>query len=273
MANGVFKIPVAVNEPIKQFAPGSLDREELKRTIREMRLQQLDVPMYIGGKEVRTGKKTAMICPHDHKHILGYYHKGDKTHVKQAIAAAMTAKKKWMAMSWEHRAAIFLKAAELLAGPYRYKIVASTMLGQSKNVYQAEIDAACESIDFLRFNVKYMTEIYQQQVDSTSAMWNRLEWRPLEGFIYALTPFNFTAIGLNLTSSCAMMGNTVVWKQSGTAIYSAYYVMEVFRKAGLPDGVINWVHAGGEETADVVLNSPDFGGIHLKGSTEVFCDI
>jgi len=273
MANGTFKIPVAVNEPIKQFAPGSIDREELKRTIKEMRSQQLDVPMFIGGKEIRTGKKTPMVCPHDHKHILGYYHKGDKTHVKQAISAAMSAKKKWSNMAWEHRAAIFLKAAELIAGPYRYKIVASTMLGQSKNVYQAEIDAACESIDFLRFNVKYMTEIYSQQVDSTSAMWNRLEWRPLEGFIYALTPFNFTAIGLNLTSSCAMMGNTVVWKQSGTAIYSAYYIMEVFRKAGVPDGVINMVHAGGAETADVVLNSPDFAGIHFTGSTEVFRDI
>lgn len=273
MANGVFKIPVAVNEPIKQFEPGSLDREKLKQTLKEMRSQVLDIPMYIGDKEVRTGKKVTLTCPHDHKHILGYYHKGDKTHVKQAIAAAMKAKKKWMEMPWEHRAAIFLKAAELLAGPYRYKIVAATMLGQSKNVYQAEIDSACESIDFLRFNVKYMTEIYQQQVDSTSAMWNRLEWRPLEGFIYALTPFNFTAIGLNLTSSCAMMGNTVVWKQSNTAIYSAYYVMEVFRKAGVPAGVINWIHAGGAETADVVLNSPDFGGIHFTGSTEVFRDI
>jgi len=271
--NGTFKIPAAVNEPIKSYSPGTIDREELKRTIKEMRSQQVDVPMYIGGKEVRTGKKIPLTCPHDHKHILGYYHKGDKTHVKQAVAAAMSAKKKWGAMAWEHRAAIFLKAAELLAGPYRYKIVAATMLGQSKNVYQAEIDAACESIDFLRFNVKYMTEIYSQQVDSTSAMWNRLEWRPLEGFIYALTPFNFTAIGLNLTTSCAMMGNTVVWKQSNTAIYGAYYVMEVFRKAGVPDGVINWIHAGGEETADVVLNHPDFGGIHFTGSTEVFRDI
>ncbi|MBI4931654.1 MAG: L-glutamate gamma-semialdehyde dehydrogenase [Bacteroidetes bacterium] len=273
MMNGTFKIPVAVNEPIKQFEPGSLDREKLKQTIKEMRSQVLDIPMYIGDKEVRTGKKVALTCPHDHKHILGYYHKGDKTHVKQAIAAAMKAKKKWAEMSWEHRAAIFLKAAELLAGPYRYKIVAATMLGQSKNVYQAEIDSACESIDFLRFNVKYMTEIYAQQVDSTSAMWNRLEWRPLEGFIWALTPFNFTAIGLNLTSSCAMMGNTIVWKQSNTAIFSAYYVMEVFRKAGLPDGVINWIHCGGAETADVVLNSPDFGGIHFTGSTEVFRSI
>jgi 1-pyrroline-5-carboxylate dehydrogenase len=271
--NGTFKIPVAVNEPIRQYEPGSFDRAELKRTLDEMLSGQVDVPMYIGGKEVRTGKKIPLTCPHDHKHILGHYHKGDKTHVKLAVDAAMNAKKKWSEMAWEHRAAIFLKAAELLAGPYRYKIVAATMLGQSKNVYQAEIDAACESIDFLRFNVKYMTEIYSQQVDSGSAMWNRLEWRPLEGFIYALTPFNFTAIGLNLTTSCAMMGNTVVWKQSNTAIYAAYYVMEVFRKAGLPDGVINWIHAGGEETADVVLNHPDFGGIHFTGSTEVFRDI
>jgi 1-pyrroline-5-carboxylate dehydrogenase len=222
---------------------------------------------------VRTGKKVPIVCPHDHQHILGYYHKGDKSHVKQAIAAAMKAKNKWMEMPWEHRASIFLKAAELLAGPYRYKIVAATMLGQSKNVFQAEIDAACESIDFLRFNVKYMSEIYQQQVDSPPQMWNRLEWRPLEGFIYALTPFNFTAIGLNLTSSCAMMGNTVVWKQSHSAIYSANVVMEVFRKAGLPDGVINWIHIGGAEAADVILNSPDFGGIHFTGSTEVFRDI
>ncbi len=273
MANGFFKIPTAVNEPIKHFEAGSIDREKLKLTLKEMRSQILDVPMYIGDKEVRTGKKIAMVCPHDHKHILGYYHKGDKTHVKHAIDAAMIAKKKWMELSWQHRASIFLKAAELIAGPYRYKIIASTMLGQSKNVFQAEIDAACESIDFLRFNVKYMSEIYSQQVDSSSGVWNRLEWRPLEGFIYALTPFNFTAIGLNLTSSCAMMGNTVVWKQSGTAIYSSYYVMEVFRKAGIPDGVINLVHAGGEETADVILNSPDFGGIHFTGSTEVFRDI
>lgn len=273
MANGIFKIPVAVNEPVKQYEPGSVERELLKKTIAEMRSQKVDIPMYIGDKEVRTGNKVPIVCPHEHKHILGHYHKGDKSHVKMAIAAAMKAKKKWMEMPWEHRASIFLKAAELLAGPYRYKIVAATMLGQSKNVFQAEIDAACESIDFLRFNVKYMTEIYQQQVDSTSAMWNRLEWRPLEGFIWALSPFNFTAIGLNLTSSCAMMGNTVVWKQSNAAIYSANIVMEVFRKAGLPDGVINWIHCGGAETAEVILNSPDFGGIHFTGSTEVFRDI
>lgn len=273
MAKGFYKIPITHNEPIKQYEPNSIDREKLKQTIKEMRAQIIDVPMYIGDKEVRTGKKEKLICPHDHKHILGYYHKGDKTHVKQAISAAMSAKKKWMELSWHHRASIFLRAAELLAGPYRYKIVAATMLGQSKNAYQAEIDAACESIDFLRFNVKYMTEIYSQQVDSSNGVWNRLEWRPLEGFIYALTPFNFTAIGLNLPTSCAMMGNTVVWKQSGTAIYAAYYIMEVLRKAGLPGGVINLIHSGGAETADIVLSSPDFGGIHFTGSTEVFQNI
>lgn len=268
--NGIFKIPVTVNEPVKMYEPGSTDRENLKRTIAEMRSQVIDVPMYIGGKEIRTGKKFPLTCPHDHKHILGYYHKGEKQHVKQAIAAAMKAKKHWTSLTWEDRAAIFLKAAELLSGHYRYKIVAATMLGQSKNVFQAEVDAACETIDFLRYNVKYMSEIYAMQVDSTGGVWNRLEWRPLEGFIWALTPFNFTAIGANLPTSCAMMGNTVVWKQSSTAIYSAYYLMEVFRKAGLPDGVINLVHAAGAETADVILNHPDFAGIHFTGSTEVF---
>jgi 1-pyrroline-5-carboxylate dehydrogenase len=268
--NGISRIPITVNEPTKMYGPGSADRENLRRTITEMRSQVIDVPMYIGGKEVRTGKKIPLTCPHDHKHILGYYHKGDKSHVKQAIAAAMKAKKQWASLPWEQRASIFLKAAELLSGPYRYKIVAATMLGQSKNVFQAEIDAACETIDFLRFNVKYMSEIYAMQVDSSGGVWNRLEWRPLEGFIWALTPFNFTAIGANLPTSCAMMGNTVVWKQSSTAIYSAYYLMEVYRKAGLPDGVINLVHVGGEEAADVILNHPDFAGIHFTGSTEVF---
>ncbi|MFH1004257.1 MAG: L-glutamate gamma-semialdehyde dehydrogenase [Bacteroidota bacterium] len=273
MSNGFFKLPQPINDPIRNYAPGSPEREALKKTIAEMRSEVWDIPMFIGGKEVRTGKKIPLSPPHDHKHILGYYHKGDKTHVEQAIVAAMEAKKYWASLPWEHRAAIFLKASELLAGPYRMKIVAATMLGQSKNVFQAEVDSSCELIDFLRFNVKYMGEIYSQQVDSSVGMWNRLEWRPLEGFIWALTPFNFTAISGNLPSSCAMMGNTVVWKAASTAIYSAHVVMQVFREAGVPDGVINLVHAGGKETADVILNHHDFGGIHFTGSTEVFCDI
>ncbi|MFI5150715.1 MAG: L-glutamate gamma-semialdehyde dehydrogenase [Bacteroidia bacterium] len=273
MPKGIFKVPVAHNEPVKSYAPGSPERAELQRMLKELRATQLDIPMYIGGKEVRSGNKIRLAPPHDHKHTLGHFHKSDKKHIQQAITAALSAKKKWAAMAWEHRASIFLKAAELIAGPYRAKLNAATMLGQSKNAFQAEIDSACEIIDFLRFNVQYMTEIYAEQPASAPGIWNRLEWRPLEGFIYALTPFNFTAIAGNLPSSCAMMGNVVVWKPSNTQVYAANVLMEIFRKAGVPDGVINLIYPSGPDAADVIFSHRDFAGIHFTGSTEVFQSI
>jgi 1-pyrroline-5-carboxylate dehydrogenase len=273
MPKGIFKVPVAHNEPIKTYAAGSAERKELQAMLKELRSKQLDIPMYIGGQEVRSGNKIRLAPPHDHKHTLGHFHKSDKKHVKQAIDAAMGAKKKWEGLAWEHRASIFLKAAELIAGPYRAKLNAATMLGQSKNAYQAEIDSACELIDFLRFNVKYMTEIYAEQPLSGPGMWNRLEWRPLEGFVYALTPFNFTAIAGNLPTSCAMMGNVVVWKPSNTQVYAANVLMEIFQKAGVPDGVINLIYPSGPDAADVVFSHRDFAGIHFTGSTEVFQSI
>jgi len=273
MPKGFYNVPTAVNEPIKNYAIGSAEREELKKTIAALRAEEVDVPMYIGTKEVRTGKKVAMHPPHNHKHLLGHYHQGDKTHVAQAIEAALAAKKNWAALGWEHRAAIFLKAADLIAGPYRAKLNAATMLAQSKNAFQAEIDAACELIDFLRFNVQYMADIYKQQPLSAPGIWNRLEQRPLEGFVFALTPFNFTAIAANLPSSAAMMGNTVVWKPSNSQIYSAQVIMEIFRKAGLPDGVINLIYVSGSEAGDVIFSHPDFAGIHFTGSTAVFQEI
>jgi 1-pyrroline-5-carboxylate dehydrogenase len=273
MSKGFYNIPPAVNEPVRNYEPNSSDRSSLKKALEEARAKQLDIPMYIGGKEIRTGKTASLHPPHDHKHVLGHYHKGDKTHVVSAIKAALDAKEKWSNLSWEHRASIFLKAAELLAGPYRYKMNAATMLGQSKNAYQAEIDSACELIDFLRFNVQYMSEIYRQQPVSGAGIWNRLEQRPLEGFVFALTPFNFTAIAGNLPSSAAMMGNTVVWKPSNTQIYSANVIMEIFREAGLPDGVINLIYVSGQEAGDVIFSHPDFAGIHFTGSTQVFQDI
>jgi 1-pyrroline-5-carboxylate dehydrogenase len=273
MPKGIYKVPVAVNEPIKNYASGSAERKELQAMLKELRSKELDIPMYIGDKEVRSENKTRLAPPHDHKHTLGHFHKSDKTHVEQAIKAALDAKEKWANLSWEHRASIFLKAAELIAGPYRAKLNAATMLGQSKNAFQAEIDSACEIIDFLRFNVQYMTEIYAEQPISGPGVWNRLEWRPLEGFIYALTPFNFTAIAGNLPTSCAMMGNVVVWKPSNTQVYSANVLMEIFKKAGVPDGVINLIYPSGPDAADVVFNHKDFAGIHFTGSTEVFQNI
>lgn len=273
MSTGFFSIPKAINEPIKSYAPGSAERKELQAMLAHLRSQVVDVPMYIGGKEVRTGKTATLNPPHDHKHLLGNYHKGDKTHVKQAIDAAMAAKADWSNLSWENRASIFLKAADLLAGPYRAKLNAATMLGQSKNAFQAEIDSACELIDFLRFNVQYMGEIYAQQPISSNGIWNRVEQRPLEGFVFALTPFNFTAIAGNLPSSAAMMGNTVVWKPSNTQIYAANVIMEIFREAGLPDGVINLVYVSGPEAGEVIFSHPDFAGIHFTGSTEIFQNI
>jgi 1-pyrroline-5-carboxylate dehydrogenase len=273
MPKGIYNVPKAINEPVKSYAPGSPERKELKEMLKQLRSQKMDIPMYIGGKEVRTSKLGDVRPPHDHQHLLGQYHKGDKSHVKQAIDAALAAKAQWASMAWEHRASIFLKAADLIAGPYRAKLNAATMLGQSKNAYQAEIDSACEIIDFLRFNVQYMTEIYSQQPISSPGMWNRVEYRPLEGFIFALTPFNFTAIAGNLPSSCAMMGNTVVWKPANTAIYSANVLMEIFMKAGLPAGVINLVYVSGPDAGDVIFNHPEFAGIHFTGSTSVFQEI
>jgi len=273
MATGFFMVPDAINEEIYSYAPGTAEREELKKEIAEMRSQEVDVPMIIDGKEVRTDKKVAIRPPHDHKHILGYYHKGDASHVKMAIDAALKAKKSWANLSWEQRASIFLKAANLLAGKYRYKMNAATMLGQSKNPFQSEIDSTCELIDFYRFNVEYMSEIYSQQPISDYESWNRVEQRPLEGFIFALTPFNFTSIAGNLPTAPAMMGNTVVWKVSNTQVYSARIIMELLMEAGLPAGVINLVFVSGPVAGEVIFSHPDFAGIHYTGSTEVFQNI
>ena len=275
MPKGIFKVPAPHNETIKNYAPQSAERKELQAMLKHLRSQELDIPMYIGGKEVRSNSndKVRLAPPHDHKHTLGHFHKSNKEHVKQAIDAALAAKEKWANLSWEHRASIFLKAAELIAGPYRSKLNAATMLGQSKNAFQAEIDSACEIIDFLRFNVQFMTEIYAEQPISSPGVWNRVEWRPLEGFVYALTPFNFTAIAGNLPTSCAMMGNVVVWKPSNTQVYSANVLMEIFKEAGVPDGVINLIYPSGPDAAEIVFNHKDFAGIHFTGSTEVFQNI
>jgi 1-pyrroline-5-carboxylate dehydrogenase len=273
MSTGFFHIPAPKNEPVLSYAPGSKERAALKKALEDARAQVIDVPMYIGAEEVRTENKKPLTAPHDHKHILGHFHEGDKSHVEQAINAAMAAKELWAGLSWENRASIFLKAADLLAGPYRYKINAATMLGQSKNAYQAEIDAACELIDFLRFNVHFMGEIYNDQPQSSPGVWNRLEYRPLEGFVFALTPFNFTAIAGNLPTSAALMGNTVVWKPANTQIYAANVIMQVLKEAGLPDGVINLVYVTGPDAGDVIFKNKDFGGIHFTGSTGVFQNI
>ena len=274
MLKGFFNVPSPVNETILDYAPGSRERSLIQKALLEARSETKDIPMYIGGKTVSTSKKVNISPPHDHKHLLGQYSLGDKTHVDEAISAALAAKPAWENLAWEQRAAIFLKAADLIAGPYRYKLNAATMLGQSKNVYQAEIDAACELIDFLRFNVKYMTDIYQLQPPvSPKGSWNRVEQRPLEGFVFALTPFNFTAIAGNLPTSAAMMGNVVVWKPANTQIYSATILMEIFREAGLPDGVINLIYVSGPDAGEVIFNHPDFAGIHFTGSTGVFQNI
>jgi len=270
MPKGFFNVPVPRNEPVLSYAPGSKERAALKKAIEEARAQELDIPMYIGSKEIRTGNKKRLAPPHDHKHTLAHFHEGDSTHVEQAINAALAAKAQWAGLSWEHRASIFLKAADLLAGPYRYKINAATMLGQSKNPYQAEIDSACELIDFLRFNVYFMSQIYHEQPESSPGIWNRLEYRPLEGFTFALTPFNFTAIAGNLPTSMAMMGNTVVWKPANTQVYAANVIMQVLKEAGLPDGVINLIYVSGPTAGDVIFNHADFAGIHFTGSTGVF---
>lgn len=270
MPNANFFIPQPVNEPVLGYAPGSSEREQLLTTYREMYNQEINAPMYIGSELVTTNRKLPMTCPHDHQHILGYFSEGDDSHVNQAIDAALEAKEEWASLSWEHRASIFLKAADLIAGPYRSKINAATMLGQGKNAHQAEIDAACEYIDFLRFNASFMQDVYMEQPESAPGIWNRLEYRPLEGFIFAITPFNFTAIAGNLPAAPAMMGNTVVWKPNYTQIYSAQVIMQVFKEAGLPDGVINLIYVDGPVAGDVVFKHPDFAGLHFTGSTAVF---
>ncbi len=270
MSFGIFQVPPPANEPVKSYAPGSPEKQALKAAIADMRSRTVDIPMYIGSEKIYTDNKHRLAPPHDHRHTLGYFSVGDKGHVEQAINAALGAKEMWATMPWEHRAAIFLKAADLIAGPYRVKLNAATMLGQSKNVFQAEIDSACEIIDFLRFNVYFMQEIYRQQVASAPGIWNRLEHRPLEGFIFAVTPFNFTAIAGNLPTAPAMMGNTIVWKPAFTQIYSANVLMEIFREAGVPDGVINLIYVDGPEAGEVVFKHPDFAGLHFTGSTGVF---
>jgi 1-pyrroline-5-carboxylate dehydrogenase len=271
MLKGFFNVPAPQNETVLNYGPRSLERAALKEALQDARSKVIDIPMYIGGKEVFTDKKKGIHPPHDHKHLLANFTEGDKSHVEAAINAALAAKADWENLPWEHRAAIFLKAADLLAGPYRARINAATMLGQSKNAYQAEIDAACELIDFLRFNVHYMTEIYQQQPPANSkGIWNRVEQRPLEGFVFALTPFNFTAIAGNLPTSAAMMGNVVVWKPAYTQIYAANVLMQIFREAGVPAGVINLIYVNGPVAGDIIFNHPDFAGIHFTGSTPVF---
>lgn len=273
MGKGFFNVPIAVNEPVKSYAPGSPEREAVLKAYKEMINTTVDVPMYINGKDVTTGNTRTMSPPHDHKHIVGTYHLAEKKHVEEAISTALEARKTWANMPWEQRAGIFLKAAELIAGPYRAKINAATMIAQSKTIHQAEIDSACELIDFLRFNVQYMTDIYHDQPESTSDAWNRLEYRPLEGFTYAVTPFNFTAIAGNLPSCMALMGNVVVWKPSDSQIYSAKVVMDVFKEAGVPDGVINVVFGDPVMITDTVLDSPDFSGLHFTGSTFIFKEL
>ncbi len=270
MSNAFFKVPTAVNEPVKSYAPGSSERKSVKAALASLKSTQVDIPMFIGGKKVFTNNKKNIHPPHELSHTLGTYSVGTQDHVKQAIDAALAAKEQWANMPWQDRAAIFLKAADLLAGPYRATMNAATMLGQSKNIYQAEIDGVCELVDFFKFNVQYMTEMYAQQPESAPGIWNRLEYRPLEGFIFALTPFNFTSIAANLCGAPAMLGNTVVWKPSETQIYSAAVIMEIYEAAGLPPGVINLVFVDGPSAGDVIFNHPDFAGIHFTGSTGVF---
>lgn len=270
MSNAFFNVPTPKNEVVKSYKKGSDERTELLNTIKSLKNEKADIPMYIGGEEIRTGNTVSIHPPHEHSFNLGVYHRGDKSHVKKAVNAALEARENWASTSWNARAAVFIKAAELLAGPYRAKLNAATMLCQSKNAYQAEIDAACELIDFFRFNVHYMTQIYKDQPQSAEGIWNRLEYRALEGFVFAITPFNFTSIAANLPASAALMGNTVVWKPADSQIYSARVIMELFKEAGLPAGVINLVYVSGPDAGDVVFQHPDFAGLHFTGSTKVF---
>lgn len=267
---GYFSYPLPANEPVLQYAPGSAEKATLKKTLAELKKKAIDVPMYIGGKPVRTGNKIPMHPPHEIAHTLGYFHEGDEKHVKLAIDAALKAKESWADMPWEDRANIFLKAADLIATKYRSYMNGTTMLGQSKNAYQAEIDSACELIDFLRFNVHFLSEIYKQQPISSPGVHNRMEWRPLEGFVLAITPFNFTAIGGNLPTSAAMCGNVVVWKAAHTQIYSAQMFMRILKEAGLPDGVINLIYVDGPVLGKICFSHRDFAGVHFTGSTGVF---
>lgn len=270
MSKGVFNVPVATNEPVKSYEPASAEREELLSTYQAMYNSTIDVPLYIGGETIHTSEKINMVPPHNHQHVLGQYSMATAEHVNMAIDAALEAREEWAAMPWHQRVAIFLKAADLLAGPFRAKINAATMLAQSKNVFQAEIDAACELIDFFKFNAEYVTQLYGEQPESAPGMWNRLEHRPLEGFVLAITPFNFTSICANLCAAPAMMGNVIVWKPAGTQVYSAKVIMDLFKAAGLPDGVINLVPVSGPVLGDVVFNHKDFAGLHFTGSTGVF---
>lgn len=273
MPKGFFHVPKAVNEPVKSYAPNSPEKAAVLAAYKKMWNETIDVPMYIGSEQIKTGNTKTMSAPHDHQHIVGTYNLAEKSHVEKAIASALEARIKWSQMPWEHRAAIFLKAAELIAGPYRARINAATMIAQSKTIFQAEIDASCELIDFLRYNVEFMTQIYQDQPTSNSDVWNKVEYRPLEGFVYAITPFNFTAIAANLPASAALMGNTVVWKPSDSQVFSAKIIIDIFREAGVPDGVINVVFGDPVMITDTVLASPDFAGVHYTGSTFVFKEI
>ncbi len=273
MSNGFFQIPAAVNEPIKSYAPGTTEREAVLKQYKEYYNGKVDVPMYIGSEEIKTGNTKPMSPPHDHKHIIGNYHIAEKKHVEKAISNALESRDAWANLPWEQRAAIFLKAADLIAGPYRAKINAATMMAQSKTIHQAEIDAACEFIDFLRFNAEFMSQIYEEQPDSAEGIWNRIEYRPLEGFVYAITPFNFTAIAGNLPASAALMGNVVIWKPSDSQIFSAKVIVDIFKEAGLPDGVINVIYGDPVMITNTVLSSPDFAGLHFTGSTYVFKEL
>ncbi len=270
MTRGFFNVPKAVNEPVKAYAPGSLERKELLATYKAMFQDNMDIPMHINGEEIRTGNTKNIRPPHDHKHSVGQYHIADKSHIDIAISTALAAREAWSSVSWMERASIFLKAAELLAGPYRARMNAATMITQSKNVHQAEIDASCEMIDFFRFNVEYMTDIFKDQPASAPGIWNRVEYRPLEGFVYAISPFNFTSIAANLPAAAALMGNVVVWKPSDHQAYSAQVIVDLFKEAGLPDGVINVVYGDPVMISDTVLASRDFSGLHFTGSTHVF---
>ncbi len=270
MSHGIFKVPELRNEPVKNYAPGSQERTELKKALADARSRIIEIPQYIGKEEVFSQNRQAISPPHDHQHILGYFHEGSSEDVRKAIDVALEARQKWASLHWEQRAAVFLKAADLIAGPYRSEINAATMLGQSKNAYQAEIDSACEIIDFLRLNVNFMRDIYEQQPVSSDGVWNRMEYRPLEGFVFAITPFNFTAIAGNLPAAPALMGNVVIWKPAFTQVYSAHVIMKVFKKAGLPDGVINMILVDGPIAGEIIFKHADFAGVHFTGSTKVF---
>src|SRR5437899_6809273 len=269
-SHALFRPPPARNEPVREYAPGSPERAALQLRLEQMRGERIEIPAVIGGEDVKTAQTKAAVMPHDKEHVLADVHQAEADPVQQAIYVAAAAWEDWSRWPWEDRAAVFLRAAELLSGPWRDTLNAATMLGQSKTSHQAEIDAACESIDFFRFNVEFMTRIYAEQPISSQGVWNRLEYRPLEGFVFAVSPFNFTAIAANLTSSPALMGNTVVWKPAGTAMLSAYYLMRLFQEAGLPDGVINLVYGSGATIGDAALGSPHLAGIHFTGSTPVF---